>query len=62
MISSNMPSKKVVTGMKLITGNQDGDFVNVALFKVTDSKIIRYENVENANTCDFQVKSFKISH
>ena len=56
---SNMTSKKVVTGMKVITGNQDVDFVSLAPFEVNDEKIIGHENTLNAITCDFPCKIFK---
>ena len=40
-----MTSKKVVTEMKMITGNRDADFVSVAPFEANDEKIITDDNV-----------------
>ena len=54
-----MASNKVVTGTKVITGNRDVDFVNVAPFEVNDEKIICDENAVNAIACDFSYKIFK---
>ena len=53
-----MTSKKVVTGTKVITGNQNVDFVSVAPFEVNDEKISD-ENVVNAITCEFPCKILK---
>ena len=38
-----MTSKKMVTGTKVITGNQNVEFVHVALFEVNDEKTISDE-------------------
>ena len=54
-----MTRKKVVTGMKVITGNWNVSFVSVASFEVNDEKIISDENVVNAITCDFPCKILK---
>ena len=56
---SNMTSKKVVTGTKVITRNWNVDFGSVALFEVNDEKIISDEKVVNAITCDFPCKILK---
>ena len=37
----------VVSGTKVITGNRDIDFVNVAPFEVNDEKTVSDENVVN---------------
>ena len=52
----------MVAGTKVITGNQDVEFVSVAPFEVNDEKNISDENVVNSIACDFHVKSLKISH
>ena len=49
----------MVTGTKVITGNQNVDFGSVALFGVNDEKIISDEKVVNAITCDFPCKILK---
>ena len=49
----------MVTWAKVITGNQDVDFVSMAPFEVSDEKIISDENIVNAITCDFPCKILK---
>ena len=56
---SNMTSKKVVTGTKVITRYWNVDFGSVALFEVNDEKIISDEKVVNAIRCDFPCKILK---
>ena len=56
MFLSNVTSKIVVTETKVITGNQNVDFVSMAPFEVNDEKIISDENVVDAITCDFPCK------
>ena len=34
-----MTNKKVVTGTKVITGNEDVDFVSMASFNINDEKL-----------------------
>ena len=51
--------KTVVTGIKVITGNWDVDFVSAASFEVNDETNISDENVVNAITCDFPCKILK---
>ena len=50
-----MTSKKVVNGMKVVTRNQNVDFVSVAPLKSMMKKSSD-ENVVNAITCDFPCK------
>ena len=61
MFLSNVTSKIVVTETKVITGNQNVDFVSMAPFEVNE-KIISDENVVDAITCDFPCKILLKNH